>query len=104
VPPGYVGVSKQRQGSLQLAASPTHQPTGVTDFNCEPEGSNVSIRVQGSRAILVRCSGWSSSGQVMLQWTQAGVDISMSLQGANEVNQQLIIAMAAHLRLVRPTT
>jgi hypothetical protein len=52
----------------------------------------------------VHCSGWSSSGQVMLSWRQAGVDISMSLQGANLVNQQLLIAMAAHLRLVRPTT
>jgi hypothetical protein len=104
VPPGYVGVGKQRQGSLQLAASPTQQPTGVADFNCEPEGSIVSIRVQGGRAMLLRCSGWSSSGQVMLSWRQAGVDISMSLQGANVVNQQLLIAMAAHLRLVRPTT
>jgi hypothetical protein len=104
VPPGYVGVAKQRQGSLQLAASPTQQPTGVADFNCEPEGAIVTIRVQGSRAILVHCSGWSSSGQVMLSWRQAGVDISMSLQGANLVNQQLLIAMAAHLRLVRPTT
>jgi hypothetical protein len=104
VPPGYVGVAKQRQGSLQLAASPTHQQTGVTDFNCEPEGSIVSIRVQGSRAIVAHCSGWSSSGQVMLSWRQAGVTISMSLQGANAVNQQLLIAMAQHLRLVRPTT
>jgi hypothetical protein len=104
VPPGYVGVGKQRQGSLQLAASPTHRPTGVADFNCEPEGSIVSIQVQGNRAILMHCSGWSSSGQVMLSWRQAGVDISMSLQGANVVNQQLLIAMAAHLRLVRPTT
>ena len=104
VPPGYVGLGKQRQGSLQLAASPTRQPNGVADFNCEPEGSIVTIRVQGSRGMLMHCSGSSSSGQVTLRWTQASVDISMSLQGANAVNQQLLIAMAAHLQLVRPTT
>ena len=104
VPSGYVGVSKQRQGSLQLAASPTRQPNGVADFDCEPKGSIVTIRVQGSRGMLMHCSGSSSSGQVTLRWTQASVDISMSLQGANAVNQQLLIAMAAHLQLVRPTT
>ena len=104
VPPGYVGVSKQRQGSLQLAASPTRQPNGVANFDCEPQGSIVTIRVQGSPGMLMHCSGSSSSRQVTLRWTQASVDISMSLQGANAVNQQLLIAMAAHLHLVRPTT
>jgi hypothetical protein len=30
--------------------------------------------------------------------------ISVNLQGASVVNQQLLIALAEHLRLVRPTT
>jgi hypothetical protein len=60
--------------------------------------------VQGSRAVLAGCPGWSSSGQVTLRWTQSGVLISVNLQGASVVNQQLAIALAEHLRLVRPTT
>jgi hypothetical protein len=41
---------------------------------------------------------------VTLRWIQAAAQISVSLQGASAVNQQLLIALAAHLRPVRPTT
>jgi hypothetical protein len=104
VPPGYLGVDKQPQGSLELTASPARQPTGVVNFACQTERPIATVRVQGSRAVLVGCPGWSSSGQVTLRWSHAGVRISVSLQGASVVNQQLAIALATHLRLVRPTT
>jgi hypothetical protein len=104
VPPGYLGVDKQPQGSLEITASPARQPTGVVNLACETERRIATVRVQGSRAVLVGCPGWSSSGQVTLRWAQAGARISVSLQGASVVNQQLLIAMATHLRLVRPTT
>jgi hypothetical protein len=52
--------------------------------------------------VLVGCPGWSTSGQMTLRWTQAGTRISVSLQGTSEVNQDLLTALATHLRLVRP--
>jgi hypothetical protein len=104
VPPGYLGVDKQPQGSLELTAAPTRQPTGVVNLACQTERRIATVRVQGSRAVLVGCPGWSSSGQVTLRWAQAGTRISVSLQGASVLNQQLAIALATHLRLVRPTT
>jgi hypothetical protein len=104
VPPGYLGVDKQPQGSLEITASPTRQPTGGVNLACQTERRIATVRVQGSRAVLVGCPGWSSSGQVTLRWSQAGARISVSLQGASVVNQQLLIALATHLRLVRPTT
>jgi Integrase core domain len=55
--------------------------------------------MQGRRAVLAGCPGWSSSGQVTLRWTEAGVWISVNLQGASVVNQQLLVALATHLRL-----
>jgi hypothetical protein len=73
-------------------------------LSCGTDRPIAIVRVQGSRAVLVRCPGWSSSGQVSIGWRNAGVQMSMSLQGASAVNQQLLIALATHLRLVRPTT
>jgi hypothetical protein len=104
VPPGYLGVDKQPQGSLEITAAPIRQATGVVSLACPTERRIATVRVQGSRALLVGCPGWSSSGQVTLRWSQAGTRISVSLQGASVVNQQLAIALATHLRLVRPTT
>jgi hypothetical protein len=103
VPPGYLGVDKQPLGSLEITASPARQPA-VVNLACETERRIATVRVQGTRAVLVGCPGWSSSGQVTLRWTQAGARISMSLQGASVVNQQLLIALATHLRVVRPVT
>jgi hypothetical protein len=106
VPPGYLGVDKQPQGSLEISAAPTRKSTAAIDRGvaCETERRIATVRVQGSRAVLVGCPGWSSSGQVTLRWTQSSVLISVNLQGASVVNQQLLIALAEHLRLVRPTT
>jgi hypothetical protein len=103
VPPGYLGVDKQPQGSLEITASPSRQAT-VVNLACQTERRIATVRVQGSRAVLVGCPGWSSSGQVTLRWSHAGTRISVSLQGASVVNQQLAIALATHLRLVRPAT
>jgi hypothetical protein len=103
VPPGYLGVDKQPLGSLEITASPTRQPT-VVNLACQTERRIGAVRVQGTQAVLVGCPGWSSSGQVMLRWRQAGARMSASLQGASMVNQQLLIALATHLRPVRPTT
>lgn len=106
VPPGYLGVDKQPQGSLEISASPARKSTAAINRGvaCETERRIATVRVQGSRAVLVGCPGWSSSGQVTLRWSQSGVLISVSLQGASVANQQLLIALATHLRLVRPTT
>ena len=104
MPPGYLGVDKQPQGSLEITAFPSNKPTRAVDIACETERRIATVPVQGSRAVLVGCPGWSSSGQVTLRWWQAGAQISVSLQGAGAVNQHLLIALATHLRLVRPTT
>lgn len=104
VPPGYLGVAKQPQGSLEITAAPTRQAARVADLACQTERRIATVRVQGGRAVLVGCPGWSSSGQVTLRWSHAGTRISVSLQGASVVNQQLAIALGRHLRLVQPTT
>jgi hypothetical protein len=104
VPPGYLGVDKQPQGSLEITAFPADKPTRAVNIACETERRIATVPVQGSRAVLVGCPGWSSSGQVTLRWWQAGALVSVSLQGAGVANQQLLIALAIHLRLVRPMT
>jgi hypothetical protein len=102
VPPGYFGIDKQARGALEVTASPTRRPAGVVNFACETERQIDTVAVQGTRAVLVGCPGWSPSGQMTLRWTQAGTRISVSLQGTSEVNQDLLTALATHLRLVRP--
>jgi hypothetical protein len=102
VPPGYFGVDKQAQGALELTAYPARRPAGVVDLACETERRIATVAVQRTRAVLVGCPGWSSSGQLMLRWTQARTRISVRLQGTSVVNQELLITLATHLRLVRP--
>jgi hypothetical protein len=102
VPAGYFGVDKQARGALELTAFSARRPTGVVNFACETERRIATVAVQGTRAVLVGCPGWSTSGQMMLRWTQAGTRISVSLQGTSAVNQALLTALATHLRLVRP--
>jgi hypothetical protein len=102
VPAGYFGIDKQPQGALELTAFPARRPTGAVNFACEGERRIATIAVQETRAVLVGCPGWSTSGQMTLRWTQAGTRISVSLQGTSTVNQALLTALATHLRLVRP--
>jgi hypothetical protein len=102
VPAGYFGIDKQAQGALELTAFSTRRPSRVVSFACETERPIATISVQGTRAALVGCPGWSSSGQMTLRWTRAGTRISVSLQGTSEVNRRLLVALATHLRLVRP--
>jgi hypothetical protein len=102
VPAGYFGIDKQAQGALEITAFPARRPGGVGNLACETERRIATMSVQGVRAVLVGCPGWSSSGQMTLRWTQAGTRISLSLQGTSEVNRRLLVALASHLRLVRP--
>jgi hypothetical protein len=104
VPASYFGIDKQAQGALELTAFPARQSAPVVDFACDTERRIGAVGVQGTRAELVACPGWSSSGQMTLRWTQTGTRISLSLQGTSEVNRRLLVALATHLRLVRPAT
>jgi hypothetical protein len=85
-----------------LLPIPARRPTGAVDLACESERRIATITVQGTRAVLVGCPGWSTSGQMTLRWTQAGTRISVSLQGTSTVNHALLTALATHLRLLRP--
>jgi hypothetical protein len=102
VPAGYFGIDKQAQGALELTAFSARRPAGVVNLACETERRIATVAVQGTRAVLVGCPGWSTSGQMTLRWTQAGTRVSVSLQGTSAVNQALLTALATHLRLVRP--
>jgi hypothetical protein len=102
VPAGYFGIDKQAQGALELTAFSARRPAGAVNFACETERRIATVAVQGTRAVLVGCPGWSTSGQMTLRWTQAGTRISVSLQGTSVINQALLTALATHLRLVRP--
>ena len=104
VPAGYLGVDKQVQGAFELAAFPARRPGGVVNFACETERRVATVAVRETRAVLVGCPGWSTSGQMTLRWTQGGTRISVSLQGTSAVNQALLTTLARHLRLVRPAT
>lgn len=107
VPPGYLGVEKQAQGHLVLMARP-RRPGGPRPPNdvlgCYVDHPVAKATVHGSRAALLRCPVGSAlnSGHTLVLWSQRGVDMAVSLHGWSELNQRLVLVLAAHAHLTSP--
>ena len=107
VPPGYLGVEKHAQGHLVLMATPRRpgEPRPPNDvLGCYVDHPVAKATVHGSRAALLRCPTGSAlnSGHTLVLWSQRGVDMAVSLHGWSELNQQLVLLLAAHAQLTSP--
>ena len=101
VPPDYLGVEKQPQGLLVIVAAPS--PTDG-QLGCFGQQRMARIKIHNHPAVLLRCPMGSelNSGQVLVRWSQQSVVIVVSLHGWSTLNQQLVLVLAEHLRLLSP--
>jgi hypothetical protein len=107
VPPGYLGVEKQPQGHLAVMAAPRRpkDPRPPNDvLGCYADHPVARATVHGTRAMLLRCPTGSAlnSGHTLVLWSQHGVDMAVSLHGWSELNQRLVLLLAARTRPVPP--
>jgi hypothetical protein len=107
VPPGYLGVEQQSQGHLVIMATPRrpNNPRPPNDvLGCYADHPVATATVHGTRAVLLRCPTGSAlnSGHTLVRWSQGGVDMAVSLHGWSELNQRLVLLLAAHAHLTSP--
>lgn len=107
VPAGYLGVEKQAQGHLVIEAMPRppDDPRPPSDrLGCYADHPFARATVHGTRAMLLRCPTGSAlnSGHTLVLWFQEGVDMAVSLHGWSELNQRLVLLLAAHTHLTSP--
>lgn len=107
VPPGYLGVEKQAQGHLVIEAIPRRadDPRRPSDrLGCYADRPVATATVHGTRSLLLRCATGSAlnSGHTLVGWFQGGVDMAVSLHGWSELNQRLVLLLAAHVHLTSP--
>jgi hypothetical protein len=109
VPPGYLGVEQQPQGHLVIEAAPRRpdDPRPPDDaLGCYADHPVARATVHGTRAVLLRCPTGTAlnSGHTLVRWSQRGVDMAVSLHGWSELNQRLVLLLAAHARPIPPHT
>jgi hypothetical protein len=107
VPPGYLGVEQQPQGHLVIMATPRrpNDPRPPNDrLGCYADHPVANATVHGTRAVLLRCPTGSAlnSGHTLVRWSRRGVDMAVSLHGWSELNQHLVLLLAAHAHLLPP--
>jgi hypothetical protein len=107
VPPGYLGVEKQSQGHLVVMATPrrSNDPRPPNDrLGCYADHRVARSTVHDTQAVLLRCPTGSAlnSGHTLVRWSQGGVDMAVSLHGWSELNQRLVLLLAAHTRPIPP--
>jgi hypothetical protein len=103
VPLGYVGVDRQAVGSLEVAAAPARRPAPGPFAECGGEPPATTVTVAGSRAVLASCPESLAGPATMVRFARAGTLVTLSLAGISPVNQRLALALAGHIRLVRPS-
>jgi hypothetical protein len=90
-------------GSLLITATPT---SGSGGLQCPGERPIATPTVQQTRAVLTACQDDAPSvlgGSLRLRWSQHDTVVVVSTPGPSQANQRLVVAVADHLRLVRPT-
>jgi hypothetical protein len=90
-------------GVLAIDATPAHGGVGL---QCSGERPIATPTVQQTQAVLTACQHDAPSvlgGSLRLHWSQQGTLVVVSVPGPSEANQRLLVAVADHLRLVRPT-
>jgi hypothetical protein len=110
VPPGYVGAERRAYGWLEIEAwrARGSGSGGVLDprLACHTQRQAGTISVERARATVAFCAGELPplGGAVVARWRQHGTAVLVSVQGWTEVNRRLVIAVATHLRSVRPAS
>jgi hypothetical protein len=102
VPFGAVGTAGG-SGSLLIMATPT---SGSGGLRCPGERPIATPTVQQTPAVLTVCQAeapWVLGGSVRLRWSHHDTVVVVSTPGPSDANQRLVVAVADHLRLVRPT-
>jgi hypothetical protein len=102
VPFGAVG-APGGYGALLIVATPTQHGPGL---QCPGERLIATPTIQRTQAVLTACqhdAPWVLGGSLRLRWSQQDTPVVVSVPGPSDANQHLVIAVADHLRLVRPT-
>jgi hypothetical protein len=102
VPFGAVG-APGGYGALLIMATPTYGSGGL---QCPGERPIATPTVQQTRALLTACQDEAPSvlgGSVRLRWSQHDTVVVVSVPGPSQANQRLVVTLADHLRLVKPT-
>jgi hypothetical protein len=102
-PFGAVGAS-DGYGVLAIDATPTRGGVGL---ECPGEPPIATPAVQQTRAVLTACQHDAPSvlgGSLRLRWSQHDTLMVVSVPGPSDANQRLVVTVADHLHLVRPTT
>jgi len=102
VPADYIGVDRRPQGHLVIVGSTNPADALVNCYGARRIGQP---RIHGHPAVLVTCQPASElhGGHVLLRFTQGRTVVAVSLHGWSELNQQLVVQLATHLRLVTPS-
>jgi hypothetical protein len=102
-PFGAVGASNG-YGALAIDATPTRNGVGL---ECPDERPIATPAVHQTQAVLTACQHDAPSvlgGSLRLRWSQHDTVVVVSVLGPSEANRRLIVTLADHLHLVRPTT
>jgi hypothetical protein len=102
-PFGALGASNG-YGVLAIDATPTRDGVGL---ECADQRPIATPTVQQTRAVLTACQHDAPSvlgGSLRLRWSQQDTVVVVSVPGPSDSNQRLVVTVADHLRLVRPTS
>ena len=102
VPFGAVG-APGGYGILSIIATPARGSAGL---QCPGERPIATPTIQQTRAGLTACQDdapWVLGGSLRLRWSRQDTAVVVSTPGPSDSNQRLVVAVADHLRLVRPT-
>jgi hypothetical protein len=91
-------------GVLLIDATPTQHGAGL---QCPGERPIATPTIQRTRAVLTACqhdAPWVLGGSLRLRWSQQDTLTVVSVLGPSDANQRLVVTVADHLRLVRPTS
>lgn len=102
VPPGYVGVDGRPEGHLVVVGAASLADASVNCYGARRIGT---LGIHGRRAVLVTCQPASEThgGHVLVRFAAGRTVVAVSLHGWSKLNQQLVVQLALHLRLVAPS-
>jgi hypothetical protein len=101
VPSGYVGGYRDVGRRLVVAAARRPAAGAVA---CPGARPLARARVRGHRGVLSRCpdDAGPHGGGLLLRWREGGTVLAVSVTGHLAEVHRLVLALAAHLELVRP--
>ena len=99
VPSGRIVAYQNFGGQLVIAAA--RRPTAFA-VSCDGERPVAQASVRGHPALLSECPADSAPNDgVLVRWRERGTVLVVSISGRGDLHRRLILAVAAHLELVR---